>query len=339
MNLKRVFIIGLVVCSLWCAAAWPALAQHPCEGGNILNNCNFDTFTRVSDNKEIPQGWWYFVEMGDPAFDQSVDTAFGAPALRIWSDGGTFTAGIYQQVPNVTPGVAYQASIGWAACNVTNAERKLGIDPTGGADPASPNIVWGASCSDKTRMPNLTVSAVAQSTTITVFLRVHHPTSYGADQYFLDAVGLHVDPNQPAPTATFTPVPPTPVPPTSTPPAPTVTPTETVTFTLTPTDTATVTETPTPTATDTSTPTATASATATATVTFTPTSTATPTQTATPRPTPTLTATPFLGLGLDTVGDYLLGFGILAFAGAVLLVGVLLWMSWKRKGGESTDES
>ena len=47
-----------------------------------------------------------------------------------------------------------------------------GIDPTGGTDSRSPNIVWGSECWDKTRMPNLTVSAVAQAPKITVFVRV-----------------------------------------------------------------------------------------------------------------------------------------------------------------------
>jgi hypothetical protein len=338
----------LLVCGLWLAAAGPALAQHPCEGGNILTNCNFDSFTWISDNRQAPEGWWYFLEMGDPAFDQSIDTAFGAPSLRIWSDGGAFTAGIYQEVPNVTPGVSYRVSIGWAASNIGNMERKLGIDPTGGTDPCSPHIVWGPSEWEKARMPDLTVAAVAQSTKITVFVRVHHPASYGADQVFLDAVGMIVDPNQPAPTATFTPAPPTatPLPALPTPaPTATATPTEIPTFTPTPTEMPTATETPTalPTPTDTSTPTATPTATdtstPTATYTQTPTNTALPTNTATRAPTATPTATPFLGLGLDRAGDLLLGFGILSFAGAVLLVGLLLWMSWKRRGGETINES
>ena len=329
-------IIWLAVCGLLAAMPATALAQHPCEGPNILNNCNFDTFTWISDSKQIPEGWWYFLEMGDPAFDQTVDTAFGAPALRIWSDGGTFTAGIYQEVPNVTPGVSYRVTIGWAASNAGNMERKLGIDPTGSTDPRSPNVVWGPSVWDKTRMPNLMVSAVAQAPKITVFVRVHHPQSFGADQVFLDAVGLIVDPNQPAPTATFTPVPPTPAPPTSTavPPTftpvpsetPTGSPTPTMTASSTPTDTAT----PTSTATHTSTHTATATATHSPTATSTATSTPTATQTPTPSPTPSPTPTPFLGIGLDRLEDLALGIGVISFAGVALLVALLLWITWKR---------
>jgi hypothetical protein len=312
-----------------------ALAQHPCEDpNNLLFNCNFDTFVRVSDNKEIPEGWWYFLEYGDPAFDQSVDTAFGAPSLRIWADGGSFAGGIYQEVPNVTPGTAYELSIGWAACNVTNFERRLGIDPTGGTDPRSPNIVWGVSCWDKTRMPKLSVSAVARSTKITAYVRVQHDQSFGADQTFLDAVSLIRDPNQPPPTpvpptASFTPRPPTatPAPPTATPVSSTATPTPTDTPTVTSTPTFTVTSTPTATSTDTPTATATATATASATATHTATTTPTPTATWTPSPTITPTATPFLGADLNTVADLFLGIGVVAFTGVVLFLGLLIWMS------------
>ena len=194
MSLKPATIVAVaLLVALLGPPALPALAQHPCDAPNILFNCNFDTFASVGNNKQVPEGWWYFLETGDPALDQSPDTAFGAPSLRIWSDGGSFAGGIYQVVPNVTPGARYQANIGWAAASVANLGRQLGIDPTGGTDSRSANVVWGPMCWDKTRMPKLTVSAVAAGATITVFVRVQHDMSYGADQVFLDAVSLMLD--------------------------------------------------------------------------------------------------------------------------------------------------
>lgn len=342
LNLKRslpFLLLLILLCSLYLPQG--ASAQHPCDPPNILFNCNFDTFTRVGSNKEIPQGWWFFLEDGDPAYDQSIDTAFGAPALRIWSDGGSFTAGIYQEVPDVTPGVAYRARIGWAASSVPAMERKLGIDPFGGTDSRSPHVVWGPSCWDQTRMPDLSVSVVAQASKITVFLRVHHSQSFGADQVFLDAISLVVDPDQPEPTSTSTPPPPTatPAPPTATPmPSDTATPLPTETPTPSPspapTDTGTPTPTsspsPTPTLTPTGTPTGTS--TPTDTVTWTPAPTATPTST--PTPTPALPR-PFswaLGtMSTDTLANLFLGFGIFGFAGATILTGVLVWMSRRHR--------
>lgn len=303
--MKRALLV-LLLCSAGISAAYGLVSAQ--AGANLLVNRDFDTFASVTPNKLVPTGWWYFQLRGNPAFDQSPDTAFGAPSLRVWSDGEPFTAGIYQEVPNITPGVAYRATIGWAASSVPGMERKLGIDPFGGTDPLSPNVIWGPSCWDKTRMPDLAVSAVAQSTKITLFVWVNHDQTFGADQCFLDAVTLTVDPNQPQPTPTFTALPATA---TFTPAPPTRTPTPLPTATASPTPSATATDTATPTIT--ATPTHTASPTATATSSATPTST--PTATATFTPTPT----PFLGINLDTAADLFLGIGLVGIAGVAML--------------------
>ena len=100
---------------------------------------------------------------------QDIDTVWGSPALRMWSNGDTFVAGIYTQVGGLTPGNAYKASIGWAAPNEPDSfGRQLGIDPTGGTDPNSPNVVWGPMHRGPGRItnypppaPNIDVSAVA----------------------------------------------------------------------------------------------------------------------------------------------------------------------------------
>jgi hypothetical protein len=192
------------------------------------------------------------------------------------SSSGPYVAGIYQQVPNLQPGVAYKASIGWGAPGppTDTYGRQLGIDPTGGTDPTAPTVVWGHEHWGDARglnYPppdvNIDVSAVAQSPTITVFVKVNHNAATAGAMIFLDAVSLFVDPVQP------TPAPATATPPPTAPKVVAVQPTR-------PRPTATLTPTPTPTATLTPTPTAT------------PTATATPTQTATPTPTHTPTATP-----------------------------------------------
>ncbi|MGD8624252.1 MAG: hypothetical protein PVF47_10715 [Anaerolineae bacterium] len=260
-------------------------SHNPClKPGNLTFNCGFDTFVDHDHNGkrlQVPQGWWYFILGGDVDFRPADDTYWGAPSLWLLSDGVPFTAGIYQEV-EVTPGVVYLADAGWAAVTRPDFERKIGLDPTGGTDPQAPSVIWGPSEWGINSWPNLTVSARATGPKMTVFVWVHHATTYGNDWIFIDAVGLWPDPNQPAVTMTPTAPPPTPTrkrptkTPTSLPPTATPTPTE-LPPSATPTDTAT----PTPTELPTDTPV--------------PTETPTPTNTPTPLPptnTPPPTRTP-----------------------------------------------
>jgi len=248
-------------------------------------------------------------------YDDFPEAIEGIHSQRIWSDGTGFIAGIYQQVPGVTPGVAYKASVDWAAVQSSGTDefimgRKIGIDPYGGTDSRSPDIVWSQEVwgYDKKQFELLNVSAVAQDETITVFLRVDNHVTHGQDEVFFDAVFLIVDPDQPTatPTATTTPIPtPTPVPPT---PTSTLPPTNTLTPTATPTDA--------PTPTPTTNPTATSTPTAIATPTVRP--TFTPVPTATPRPA-------WYETGNWPDNGLLYG-GLASLVAAVLIGGLLLWL-------------
>lgn len=337
------------------------------DPNQLLQNCGFS---------QGLSGWQTFVEGGQVNISTIDGGACHSPLCptAFFVSKGSFVAGLYQQVP-ATPGVTYWANITWLvfepAGKLDNTVgRRVGIDPTGGTDPTSPNIVWSQdlwhtfeSCAYKI-CPELQVSAAAENSTITVFVRIEDTWKDRRDefsfvpenffqmeeQFWLDDVGLIALGAAPAPT----PEPPTPtqVPPTSTP-IPT-TPPEPVeatdvpsppTETLVP--TAAVLETPTaepvtpepiaviPTDTPTALPPS-------------PTSTATPTPTFTavpPSPTPTslptatVTATPeqFLrGSGLGVVGG-----GVLCLVGAgtvvVLAVGAFLFWLY-RLGMDEGDE-
>lgn len=263
----------LLAAGIWLLLSANIAADGSCgQDGNLTYNCNFDGFVDRGGGRSTPDGWWPWVASGDPAFDRDDHgSAPGAPAQRIWSDGGSWTAGLYQQV-QVTVGKGYAARMDWAASGAPDIERRVGIDPFGGTDPLSPQVVWGASAWDVSRMPDLRVSTFAQGSTITVFVWTHHPVSHGADEVFLDAVILVEDPTlgtqstatpSPSPTAppptrrpaTRTPLPPAATEtPTAPPPSETPTPTATVTPTPTPVPTETPTSTPTPTLTPTPAP-------------------------------------------------------------------------------------
>jgi hypothetical protein len=267
-HLTITLILSLALLWHWNSAVF---ASEPCEtGGNVIPKavCDFDSFYG-SPPRQLPNGWAPFILYGDLTYMQDVDTYWGAPALRMWNNGGTFKAGIYTQV-QVTPGAGYRASVAWAAPNAPDHfGRQLGLDPTGGTDPNSPNVIWGPMHWGPGRMlnypegPNIDVRARATGGTMTVFFLVDHPTSTGDNLIFVDAISLYPDENAPAlaptptsiptdtptavvqrvailPTATWTPVP-------SATPTETPLPTETPTPTVTPSPTPSPTFTPSPT--------------------------------------------------------------------------------------------
>lgn len=324
---RRLFTLILSLSLLMLGVLTPKAHADPhgCTGVDVNANCNFNNFYS-SPYGSVPEGWTPFVLSGSAAFVEAVDTYFGPPSLQIWSDGGTFQAGIFQQVHNLTPGATYLASVGWAAANEPNAfGRKLGLDPTGGTDPTAPTVIWGTMHYGPGRFgnystpgdPNLDVRAVAKSDTLTLFFLVDHNYSTGVNLIFVDAISLVRDDSQP-----MAPIAPA-APPTSTPrPAPR----SAARPVARPTNA--------PTSTDTPSPTATPSATATATATHTPSPTATPTDTPSPSATPTATrppratATPTaaptgLGAIARTQQSFLLPVGFTALLGSVGLGGVL----------------
>ena len=278
---SSVLALFFVVVALSALATPPAAAQHGCDPGNLIPNCDFNTFVG-GGSRQVPEGWTPFVLSGDLSYNIHADTWWGAPSLSMWSDGGTFVAGIYTQVGGLQPGATYKVSMGWGAPTEPDAfGRRLGIDPTGGTDPNAPTVVWGPMHRGQGAMMNnpnpgkvnLDVSAVAKSSTVTVFVYVDHNYSTGANQIFIDAVGLYEDASAPRQ------APPTAVPPPATlRPKPTALPAPVRTRPPTLTSAPTVTPTPT--------------ATATATQTATPTTTPTPTQTYTPTTIPTSTLPP-----------------------------------------------
>lgn len=215
----------------------PDVCQEP---ANILPNCNFNNGL---------EGWQTFLEDGGANF--AVLQGGGechaplCPAAYIVTEGH-FVGGLYQQVP-VQAGNTYYANVIWlvfdslsndAGVNgaVGGIGRRIGIDPTGGTDSRSPNIVWSE---DNWRndckicgVEHVTVTAQAE--TITVFLRIDdtwrrraaekgYAVPPSKDQFWIDDIGLkQVDGSSaPAPATE----PPEAAPPTDTPaPAPTTTP-------------------------------------------------------------------------------------------------------------------
>lgn len=231
----------------------------------------------------VANDWNPFIFGGDPPAFDLVDNenangdSAGEYAQYIHGDGVLFDAGIYQVVQGTRPGVYYRFSVGWGRTlrdtgggkhvNTDQIERMVGIDPTGGADPHSGNVIWGpvvSAAGAGLNMSGLTLVVPARADHVTVFARTRNRTSSASDKQWFDVMCLlpredmpTATPDAPTSTATpepksvaaaaavpvKTPVPPTPKPPTATPVPPTDTPTPTLTstptFTPTPTDTGT----------------------------------------------------------------------------------------------------
>ncbi len=134
-----------------------------------------------------------------------------------------YIAGVYQQVSGLTPGARLQFSAYTQAFNCSDDKGcfggvgregysyeagenylRVGIDPTGGTDPFSANIVWSSYANPLDAYVQQSVEAVAQSDKATVFV-------WSAPQYaqkhvetYVDNASLVVTGQGPAPTPAAT---------------------------------------------------------------------------------------------------------------------------------------
>ena len=340
----------------------PPPQGHPCLPGNLIPGCFFRDFSG-SPPRQIPSGWTPFSWPGSAGLSyqynsdcegcNTADKAQGS--LRMWSDGYAFHAGVYTQVGGVQAGANYRASLWFGSPDTPGSassfQRRIGIDPTGGTDPTSPNVVWGPwatgwgrilnySPSDASHI-NIDVEAVAQSSTVTVYLDVNHIYPTSNNYILLDGVALYPDSSAPtpAPTATAEQQAALPAPTSAPEAAPTEAPSDTPAVALTITPTQAPPLTPTATVTPTLSPTASATLSPISSPTQKPTLTATPSATSTLPPRPPATAgpftaspaagtlPPFLDRGQGRQGLLFGGLGALAGAG---VIGVVLARTRRR---------
>src|SRR5262245_55798065 len=179
------------------------------QAENILPNCNFDGGKA---------NWQIFIETGAANFD--IKQGGGdchaplCPAGYIVTDHH-FVGGIFQQVP-VVKGNTYYANIVWLVfdslvndAGINSATggigRRIGIDPFGGTDSTSGNVVWSTdNWRHDCKICNIEqVTVTAQADTITLFLRIDDTWKLRAaekgfnvpaskDQFWIDDLGLRL---------------------------------------------------------------------------------------------------------------------------------------------------
>ena len=221
----------------------PLLAALPvaADGPNLLQNPGFEQpFAASIPGKEncliaVPWLAWFVVGPSERTSqgyllvpEYKMSTRNDAPFNRVHSGDlaqqyfhsfGNFQAGVYQVVQKVTPGALLRLQMWgftWSCDNESKGNcgnntsgdpspmhLRIGIDPTGGTDPFSPNIVWSAEVNAWDTWTLLQIEATAVNSTITVFAYSYPDYRSQDNNVYLDDASLV----ELAPPATNTPVP------------------------------------------------------------------------------------------------------------------------------------
>jgi len=206
------------------------------------------------DEVQVAHGWlgWWLVPGQDPAHPGACDTqgclAWHRPEWREANCGGpcadrirsggnaqkyftffsTHDAGMYQTVGAIAPGARLRFSIymqGWSthsdygpSSGQSSMGMRVGIDPLGGTDPFSANVIWSPIVDTYDAFGLYTVEATARAGAVTVFTRSNPTYGFQHNDIYLDDASLVVvgatgssgaggnaPPPPPGPTATTVP--------------------------------------------------------------------------------------------------------------------------------------
>lgn len=235
--MKKRFVYLLIVCLMLFLIGLisPAAAQ----GQNLLVNPGFEKpFQTQSQTVQVAQGWSpWFVEGGSslsenvkpeyyPASD--VTNGLGIPRIRSGTDAqqyhtffATHDAGVYQKVNGLTSGTKLRFSVyvyAWSSSfdDVNKSEQdgsvvvQVGIDPTGGTDGTSANVVWSTASVQYDAYNQYNVTATSQGAAVTVFVRSTVSVPVKSNNIYIDDASLVIDTGSVptnAPAATNTPIP------------------------------------------------------------------------------------------------------------------------------------
>lgn len=204
----------------------PKFLKDPCpaDPNNLLQNAAMDPGGNTQYGS-VADVWQPFIFNGSPPQFRWVNNEgiYRGQSQQIFSSG-PFDAGIYQVVSNLTPNNYYWFRLGWAPAAKSysgpNVEsngvgRKVGVDPFGGTDPKSPNVIWGPDYFGDTKGLNrnqLTLFFPARAASVTIFMRALATDGAGGEnRVWFNAPCMEARPDVPAaaplqPTATSTPL-------------------------------------------------------------------------------------------------------------------------------------
>jgi LysM repeat protein len=187
------------------AAGWSAWWQPPNENSSSPNY--YQTYPNYCSN-QAPDSCvaWHMPEYRDtrsaPKDPPRIHS--GENSQKYFTFWSVHEGGVYQVVDNVRPGMALRFSIymhAWSATKLhglepnphfsfgqTGMHMKIGIDPTGGTDPWSKDVIWSPEKDVYDKFERYEVQAVARANKVTVFThsRPENPMEHN-DVYLDDA--------------------------------------------------------------------------------------------------------------------------------------------------------
>ena len=206
----------LILICVWLtgwSAALQAAAQQPVH--NLLINGDLETpyYAQGASTRTVPQGWGLWIGAGLPdalPHKDSPQVHSGTVSWLLRQNGSAFTAAGYQQVNDIAPGTLLElTAYAWAfACDdiatrcaiatppyvrsdsSAGVAVRVGIDPTGGLDPLSSAVQWSPEEAPYDQWAELRVTAIAQSSTVTVYLFATQGTGLALNSIYWDAVTL-----------------------------------------------------------------------------------------------------------------------------------------------------
>ena len=226
VNRNGRWLVLIVLIAALALVVTPAFGA-PDYQGNLLQNPGFEngTYTQAA-NVEAPTGWtaWWVTQDGgttptscqlwyQPTFKLNGGSGVphsGTYAANYYTLWAAHNAGLYQKVTGVTAGTVYKFSIyGYSvsraqsdANSVSATNMWVGIDPTGGTDASSGNIVWSGPYNIQNNHGLMEVQATASGDAVTVFTRSQPIWCMDHNDSFWDDASLLATGQAPAATAT-----------------------------------------------------------------------------------------------------------------------------------------
>jgi LysM repeat protein len=179
-------------------------------------NSNFDdpnylyTYPHMCPNwPQTPAGCkpWHNPEyrdtLGGPQEDGPSRKVAGDNSQKYFTFYSVHEAGMYQVVGGVKPGDRLRFSVymeAWSAADNDPLRSDLGqrmnlqvgIDPTGGNDPWSPNIIWTAPAESYDKFSQFVVEAVAKNTAVSVWTKSRPELPLQHADVYVDEASLNV---------------------------------------------------------------------------------------------------------------------------------------------------
>jgi LysM repeat protein len=213
MNRSRILRVVAFLC-----LSLTTLAFAYAQTGNLLTNPGFEApFVEQGGEpmRMVAEGWipWHLPAVAGgpeyqnqqpeylPADPQTGRVLNGDSAQLISAFYSTHTGGLYQQVSGVASGVELTFGVNGYIWSSTDNDAtvsispggvvlQVGIDPTGGTDPTSANIVWSTPSELYDAFNLYTVSAASAHNTVTVFIRSQVATPVQNTFVYLDEASL-----------------------------------------------------------------------------------------------------------------------------------------------------